>query len=374
MDADTPPGDVAQLRALAPTAQVTDNWEALLDAGLADAVLVASGPEDLRAEPLRKLVQLGRPVLAAHPVFLSTLVYFELDMIRHDTGSVLLAYLPDLGNPAIAHARSVLAESAGPLQHVVFERFFVRPARQAVLDQFARDAVLLTQLCGEVTRLGAMGATADQAEYVALGVQMTGPEGLLVRWSAAPAEGDLAARLKLLAADRSATVEIWSQKPWSLELTVDGRTERPALAPWNAAGAALDELRDAIAGNSQQERRATRDWTPAARSVELAETVVRSLRKGRTLEVYREEHSEESTFKGTMAAAGCGLLMAGLLLLAIVALADDFARAAGFVIPLLRMWPYLIAVFLGIFLMMQLLTLVFRRKSTADDTDSPPPT
>src|SRR5262245_22465139 len=63
-------------------------WETLLDNARVDLVVVASShEEDFRAEQLRKLIQTGVPLLACHPVVSSMLVYYELDMIRRDTGS-----------------------------------------------------------------------------------------------------------------------------------------------------------------------------------------------------------------------------------------------------------------------------------------------
>jgi hypothetical protein len=46
--------------------------------------------------------------------------------------------------------------------------------------------------------------------------------------------------------------------------------------------------------------------------VEVLEAVERSLARGRTIELYREEISEASSFKGTMAVWGCLLLLLGL--------------------------------------------------------------
>ena len=66
-------------------------WETLLDSQQVDVAVVApSRNEDLRAEQLRKLIQTGMPVLAVHPVLGSMLDCYELDMIRRDTGSLIV--------------------------------------------------------------------------------------------------------------------------------------------------------------------------------------------------------------------------------------------------------------------------------------------
>ena len=95
--------------------------------------------------------------------------------------------------------------------------------------------------------------------------------------------------------------------------------------------------------------------TPS-RSVELAETIDRSLKKSRTIELYYEDYTEEGTFKGTMTSLGCGLLLLGMFLLAVVGIAEQMG------VPFLCGWPYLLLGAMGIFLAMQVLLLVSRKR------------
>ena len=55
-----------------------------------------------------------------------------------------------------------------------------------------------------------------------------------------------------------------------------------------------------------------------------------------------------------MTSVGCGLLLLGLCLLGAVAIAEQIG------VPFLRGWPYLLVGGLGVFLLLQLLLLVFR--------------
>ena len=60
---------------------------------------------------------------------------------------------------------------------------------------------------------------------------------------------------------------------------------------------------------------------------ELTETIDRSLKRGRTIELHYEEYSEaSSTFKGMMSAIGCCLLMVGLFAVVLVGVLEDFLR------------------------------------------------
>jgi hypothetical protein len=107
-----------------------------------------------------------------------------------------------------------------------------------------------------------------------------------------------------------------------------------------------------------------------ARSLELAETIDRSLHKGRTIDLYYEEYSEEGTFKGTMASVGCGLLLVALFALGAVAIVEQMG------VQQVRVWPYVLLGTLGLFLSMQLLMLVFGRRreaapSATGDSDGP---
>ncbi len=338
-----------------------DNWETLLDDTLAEAVIVGrSLNEDLRTEQLRKFLQAGMPVLATHPLFSSMLVYYELDMIRRDTGSVLLPYLPYRSHPVIVELGRLLESGAqgpiGQIEQVVVERHLGDRGEQMVKTWFARDVDLLRSIVGELSRLGAMAGGAPQS-FANLNVQMSGPADLLVRWSVAPAESHDWGRVLLLGSTGRAVVTMPQDgTPWSLELTVGGnRMDRQIEPTWNPAEVALQQLSLALTGRAVRP-----DWSDAARSLELTETIDRSLRRGRTIELHQEEHSEEGTFKGIMTALGCGLLIAGLIFLVLIAAVEDLGRAVGLRMPFVAHWPTLLLALLCAFLLLQLLLLLIR--------------
>jgi myo-inositol 2-dehydrogenase/D-chiro-inositol 1-dehydrogenase len=341
------------------------DWDTLLDAGYVDAVIVAhSADEDRRAEQLRKFAQAAVPVLASHPLFSSMLVYYELDMICRDTHGLMLPYLPERWHPAIVElARLCQPQSDGPigeLEQLVFERHLVDRDKTAIRGQFARDVDLLRAIGGDVARIHAMGPAAGSTSYGNLTVQMSGASSLLVRWSVAPAEDHPTGRLTLVGSAGRAVVTMpgetaaASAPAWGFELSVAGsRLERQLSKDWNPADAALDGLAEALGGRSIKP-----DLLDAARSAELTETIDRSLKRGRTIELHYEEYSEASTFKGTMAAVGCSLLMVGLVLVVVVGVLEDFLRRR---VPLIPKWPYVLLGVLGLFLALQFLLLAIRR-------------
>ncbi len=204
------------------------------------------------------------------------------------------------------------------------------------------------------------GGKGDSA-YASLGVQMSGPSGMAARWSVVPATAP-GAKLVLVGSSGRATVEIASaDEPWSIELVAGGERRRQTFEAWNPAAAALDQLTRALDGAAVEPT-----WVDAARSVELADTIDRSLHRGRTIELYYEDHSEEGTFKGLMTSLGCGLLVFAMALVVVVSVAEQLG------VPNTRFWPYALLGGLGAFLILQLLVFVFRRKPASGDSAQGP--
>ncbi len=335
-----PPG--GQLRPIA-------EWEDLLDDQRVDAVIVARGAnEDVRAEQLRKFIQTGMPVLVSHPVVDSMLLYYELDMIRRETNSVVVPHLAGRNHPAVrALAQIVRARGESPIgkvEHVTLERCVAEPTKQNVERQFARDVDLVRGIAGEMTRLGAMAGGGGASAFSSLGVQMSGPEGIAARWSVVPIQSAEGAKITLTGLRGRAVLDVGADDaPWTLEFCVDGESRRQEFEAWDAPAASLEELATAIGGGTPRP-----DWVDAARAVELAETIDRSLQKARTIELYYEDYTEEATFKGMMTSVGCALLLLGVLMLGLVGIAEQMH------IPYLRFWPYLLVGLFGVFLFLQL--------------------
>jgi predicted dehydrogenase len=348
-----------------------DAWETLLDEQIVDAVIVArSSDDDRRAEQLRKLIQVGMPLLVSHPVADSMLVYYELDMIRRETGCLLLPYLTARLHPAIHHIIELTGRGAaspfGKIEQVTFERSVAEPTKVEVFRQFARDVDVIRAIAGDMTQLGAMAAGGDGGAYWGLGVQMSGPQDIVARWSVGSSRSSHGAHLVVRGSHGKAVVDLPSTQPWTLETTVDGATETKTYADWDPGVAMLAQLDAMLAGAPPL----SANWVDAARSVELAETIDRSLLKGRTIELYYEDYTEEGTFKGTMTSLGCGLLLIGLVLLGAVGIGEQMG------LTFVRAWPYLLLGVLGLFLAMQLLVVISRKQTLSKDppreTPSPP--
>lgn len=337
-------------------------WESLLHEPVAEAVIVAEGPPAMRAEQLGKLAKAGVPLLVVWPTC-DVVAAYELEMIRRDTRAPLVPLIPGRLHPGLVRlsmlARGDNPAGLGPLEQAVLERSLPARDRETVLRQFTRDVELLRAVAGEVKQVGAMGPAADAAVWNNISVQMSGAGQILMRWSVLPADERPGGRLVVFGRDGKATLEMPDSQRWTLKVA-GGRPLEETFDAWNESAAAIEIFVRAVQGAA-----VAPTWQDACRDVELASTVERSLAKGRTIELYDEEISEEATFKGMMAVGGCGMLMLGLLGVVVAAAVE------GLHLPFRhhlwwRIWPaYLLAPTL-IFLALQFLRLVFRdRKKTS---------
>ena len=124
----------------------------------------------------------------------------------------------------------------------------------------------------------------------------------------------------------------------------------------------LDRLAAVLAGNrtSVETPVPPASWPDAARALEIAETVPRSLARGRAIDLHHEEFSELGTFRGTMASLGCGIVLLALMLVVAATLVAGISREIGWEIgtAAANAWPVIVLVALVVFLALQLLPLL----------------
>jgi hypothetical protein len=329
-------------------------------------VLVGTdGWTDARADGVRALVQAGRTLLLSHPLTLSMLWAYELDMIRGDSGASLIPFLPDRLNPFIRRLQERIEaglagiDPLGPVETIVMERRLVDRSRDAVLRALAVDADLVRVLAGDPSRLSTLGAADADAAWNTLAVGFTGPTQVPVRWQVVRGE-QTGLRITLVHAKGVNAVDI-------PDVPRDG-ADQPHESTWTWTGNPAETLafdRGAVMLNELHRSRETTAiapaaWSDAARAIELAETVPRSLAKGRAIDLHQEEFTEIGTFRGTMASLGCGLVLAALLVLVLATLVGGVAREAGWEWGerIAGIWPQVVLAVLGLFLALQVLPLL----------------
>jgi hypothetical protein len=326
-----------ELAVLAEHAAYDQQWEALLLEDVVDCVIVGrGGTADVRAEQIKKLVQAKVPLIIVHPS-VEAIVGYEIEMIRQDVGGVIVPYAPLVWGSDVHELKALATASDGEIgrvEQLVFERPMSKRSKSDVLHQLARDAAVIRALLGPIKSVSAAG-NLDRDE-VSLSVQMTSDSGALVRWSVEPSAEDAAPTLTLLGTQGKLSRELRSS------------TQEPQQV--------FDELasRSTVGQTSFT-------WIDACRATEIADTVPRCLARGKTIELYNEEHTEEGAFKGVMAVGGCLILMLGLLLVVFVAIME------GLRLPLYRFslwnhWPWYIAGIFVFFLLLQLFRFAARGK------------
>jgi predicted dehydrogenase len=282
-----------------------------LDAGLAvpdlDAVVVG-GPHELRAEALRRAAADGLAIVALHPPGRDADPYYQVALTPLESGAIVV---PDLSlrlHPAFEAIRRAIADgSLGVPRSVVYEAAY--PAGTDLLGtNVPRVVDAVASLLGEVATVTATGTPGERVVVHLRDAR--GRSGELRLEAGAP----IIEPARLVAAFGEGTLT------WEHDPGLDGpsRLVRRAsgaepsateIAAWDAKGAILDVLRDAKAGQARPP-----GLVEGTRAMEIAEAAARSLRRGRTVELHRDEISELGSFKAAMTSIGCGLLVVAVLL------------------------------------------------------------
>ena len=362
-----------QLAGILQQVVVGDSWEAVVDERACDAVLVGTdGWDDSRADGVRHLVQAGRPLLASHPLTPSMLLAYEIDMIRADVGGVLLPFLPERQHPWISRLVQAVegglvgSGHLGRLESIGMVRRIPERTQEAVLAWLARDADLVRLLIGEPQRLSTLASVASEAAYASLTVEFGGELQVPARWQVARGEfpsseltliGD-AGQIRVSMPDCTTQAAVWQ---WH---DPEGVTDAEAF---DGGSTMLATLRRALTAPAASVPTSPPQalWADAARTIELAETVPRSLARGRAIDLHQEEFTELGTFKGTMASMGCGLVMLALVVLVVATTIGGIANQAGWAFgeQLMAVWPFMVLAALGAFLALQVLPLLVQGSS-----------
>ncbi len=329
-----------------------DFEDALATSGV-EAVVVGGVIEE-RAEALRRVAAVGMPAICLHPPGDDSEAYYQVALSREETGAVLVPDLPARLHPGVEALRQALRGRAlGAFRGIRYESPTSLDGGDLARHALPRVIDVVRALLGEVEAVTATGDPPGDRPSENLVVQLRGPEGRRaeVRLWTGPVEPS---RLVVAGAEGSLTLEYDPTFATAARLirraSGGGETVVP-LDDWDPHAAILETLAGAIAG-----REAHPDLVDGTRATELAEATVRSLRRGRTVDLHHEEVSEEGTFKSVMISFGCIILLCILVALpaALVgpALGLPWTIYIAYVIP-----PVLIG-----FIFLQLLRFVIRRR------------
>lgn len=288
----------------------TDLDEALTLAGIEAAIV--GGDFESRAEGLRRVAAMGLPALALHPPGENADPYYVVSMSKRETGAIVVPCLPVRLHPGILRLdEAIVSEQLGAYQELYWES---RESEEGLVERVFPNAVdPIRALLGEIETVTATGDPPGEKPTDSLLVQLRASNGR--RAEVRLRKGNLGpTRLELQAAEGSLTLEFEPNRRASARLIQKqgDRIETENLADWNPFDAMLDVFQLAIDLKSDE---IPPNLTDGTRSMEIAEGVVKSLKKGRTIDLHYEPINELNTFKSIMTSTGCLLLFLTLSIL-----------------------------------------------------------
>jgi hypothetical protein len=196
-----------------------------------------------------------------------------------------------------------------------------------------------------------------------LQIQMTATEMSSLRWSVASSSAAGAGMQLTLLGERGATTLLEAGgDQWHLNTTVEGTSETETIPTSHPARRAIERLATAVVNSNSE----ASTWPAATRDMEVVDAVELSLQKGRTIEVFQQQLTEQLAFRGTMAALGCGLLLLvffGVVGVAMLGGAEGMMRQR-----LAPAWPIILLAVLAFFLLLQAVPLLAQKSRKSDDS------
>lgn len=368
----------AELMQLFPAARLESEWESLTLGDAFDLLAVGGSAQvdrQRREEQLRRLVQAEVPLLVVIGAA-DAIVLHELAMIQADTQSLLAAWNPLRSCPAMEKLLELVRDdtSLGDVSQVTMQRHLPDTSPAAVASQLVMDADVLRSIAGELDRVTALAPQRDDGTLAGMAVTFAGPDAAVVQWNLQSGT-ETAARLGVQTAGGQAVLDIRGMTDaWELSVqTPDGRQQDHAIET-PSEPMVLAVLETCLTGEARPagESRAAgpSTWTDAYRAAELSEAAQESLRRGRTIQLHFEEHSEQQTFKGVMAIGGC-LILLGVLVVLAAGTVIDAARPELRDSVWWRLWPLYVFAPVMLFLLLQSLWRVFASDAVPSQRGGP---
>jgi myo-inositol 2-dehydrogenase/D-chiro-inositol 1-dehydrogenase len=335
-----------------------------LDDALARAgidVVIVGGPIDVRGEYLRRGAAEGLAIICLHPPGTDSEAYYQVALSRNETGAVIVPDLPLRLHPGVALLREAMSKGELGAFRAIRLETCSGDSDSLARSAFPRYVDVVRSLLGEIEALTATGDPPGEDPDLELIVQLRaeGAHRAELRIWSGPAEP---ARLALMGSSATLILNYDPRfdQPGKLIRRWSGRPDQVSeLAAWDAHDAVFSVLEASLKRRGETELPSP-NLHDGTRAMELSEATVRSLRRGRTVEMHYEAISEDATFKSVMTSTGCLIFIASLIAL-------PLAMAGP---PLGMNWtlfiPYIIPPILVIFVVMQTLRLGVRRHPAGD--------
>jgi myo-inositol 2-dehydrogenase/D-chiro-inositol 1-dehydrogenase len=341
--------------------------DALARVGL-DTVVVG-GPIRERGEFLRRAAAEGLAIICLHPPGPDSEAYYQVALSRSETGAVIVPDLPLRLHPGVDALRQAIATAElGQIRGLRFEL----PVPETDVDLarvvFPEVVDVVRSLIGEIEALTATGDPPGQAPDLELVVQLRAGDSRRGEVRIGSASTSHEAQLTLMAASGSLTLAFDPSllgPSRLIQRSTRGDEHVEEIDAWDRHAAIIEVLRQSR-GVREPEQLPAPNLLDATRAMELSEATVRSLRRGRTVDLHYEAISEDANFKSVMTSTGCMILLAALVAV-LVALAGP---------PLGFYWTiyiaYVVPPVLVLFMLMQALRLGVKKPAAARANDQPP--
>jgi hypothetical protein len=238
-------------------------------------------------------------------------------------------------------------------------------------DYLLPDADLLRFLCGEYTQVTTLLTGKTDSMVAMAQVTLSGKTLPEATWTCKPAGESRSWKLTVCGESATAVLEGTGENDLSLNLNPPGTiSEKSHSETWPKL--VLESYFETCAGENSVDH-----WAEMTHAFEILDASRRSIRRRRTVDLYRELPSERSQFKTQMTAIGCTAMLLTMLLLVAVLMAGTLLEISEGMMQVLR-----VLVFLPVFLFLALQALIVyakpaadkksNQRAQADDLSSPP--
>jgi predicted dehydrogenase len=337
-----------------------DAEDALAQPGL--NTVIVGGPIALRGEYLRRAAAEGLAIICLHPSGEDSEAYYQVSLSRAETGAVIVPDLPLRLHPGVTALRQAMhSGELGAFRNMRLEATSPDEDTDLARFAFARLVDVVRALLGEIEAVTATGDPPGEHPDLELVVQLRAPEGRRaeLRINAGDPE---AAQLILQGASASLTLEFDSllrDRARLIRRSASLAEDRVELAPWDPHEAIVSVLA-ASSPRPADKGLPHPNLLDATRAMELSEATTRSLRRGRTVDLYYETISEEANFKSVMTSTGCMILLGALVILPLALAGPSLGLRWTLFIP------YVILPVLVIFAVLQFLRLAVRKPNASE--------
>jgi myo-inositol 2-dehydrogenase/D-chiro-inositol 1-dehydrogenase len=338
-----------------------DDFDAALALAQIDAVVVG-GTHESRCESLRRVAAAGFPSICLHPPGDDSEAYYQVALSDRETGAIVIPDLPARLHPALAALKRAIEEPDSALGVGAFRGLRIEWSAAPGSGDLARVvfACLVDTVRALIGDVEAVTATGDPpgprpTESLIVHLRGHGARRAEVRIeSGPPAPG------RILLTGASGTLLLEHPATWEGNATLVRRTTTPSApedriesAPWDRHEAILAVLAAATAP-ACRDQEVHPNLIDGTRAMEVSEAAVRSLRRGRTVDLHYETISEMGTFKSVMTSIGCVVFLSVIVLLPIALMGPPLG------IPGTIYIGYAIPPLLFVFIVLQLLRFAVR--------------